>query len=79
MARFGACPAAAPTEAVLWWLAGLITVADWIGSDEDLFPPDGLLGEALREEHARMALCNIGWRAAALRPGLGFGELFPDF
>ena len=23
---------------VLWWLAGLTSVADWIGSDENLLP-----------------------------------------
>ena len=27
-------------DPILWSVAGLITLADWIGSDEDFFPPD---------------------------------------
>lgn len=36
MSRFGPLPdQPAPTNALLWFVAGLITVADWIGSDEN--------------------------------------------
>jgi CRISPR-associated endonuclease/helicase Cas3 len=39
---FGPLPENPPeSEAVLWFVAGLITVADWIGSDEDRFSPKG--------------------------------------
>ncbi len=79
MTRFGALPTTAPTEAMLWWLAGLITVADWIGSDEDLFPPDGSLPDSLRNQKATNALSAIRWQPAALRPGLSFGDLFAGF
>ena len=39
---FGALPALEIDQdaAVLWWLAGLTSVADWIGSDERFFPAD---------------------------------------
>lgn len=48
------------------WLAGLTSVADWIGSNQDWFPP-GERGETLAEhlhqagELANAALDEIGW------------------
>lgn len=77
--RFGTLPAQAPGEATLWWLAGLVTVADWIGSDETWFPPDGSLADDQRNAQAAAALNGIQWRSAALQPGLTFAELFPGF
>jgi CRISPR-associated endonuclease/helicase Cas3 len=79
VARFGALPAQTPTEAILWWVAGLITVADWIGSDETWFPPDGTLADDQRHGRATAALNGIQWHSAALRPSLTFAELFPGF
>ena len=38
--EFGPLPDEPPDEATLWFVAGLITVADWIGSDERHFPQD---------------------------------------
>ena len=35
---FGPLPNQPPDEAALWFAAGLIAVADWIGSDEGKFP-----------------------------------------
>lgn len=61
----------------LWLLAGLISVADWIGSNEAFFSP--ARGEPI--DHARQqaaqALANIGWpggslRATDFRPAFGF-------
>jgi CRISPR-associated endonuclease/helicase Cas3 len=53
------------------WLAGLTSVADWIGSNQEWFPP-GEAQEALTEYHqlsrerAKRALDHINW--AAFRP-----------
>ena len=50
----------------LAWLAGLTSVADWIGSNLEWFPP-GERGESLTEHHAKarllaeQALDAIGW------------------
>lgn len=70
---FGALPDTAtelrftPYHSDLWLLAGLITVADWIGSNETWFAPDrGLPLNAAREQ-ARAALAQIGWPGGKLR------------
>ncbi len=60
-------PRLAPHYSDLWLLAGLISVADWIGSNETWFPPDhGLLPDAARQQ-ARDALREIGWPGGKLR------------
>jgi len=61
----------------LWFLSGLISVADWIGSNEAWFPPDrGLsLGEA--RLRAREALGQIGWPGGGLKL-TSFREAFAD-
>lgn len=62
----------------LWWLAGLTSVADWIGSDERYFSPER------REENvdvlsvAKKALDQIGFIAPTLIKNLSFKSLF-DF
>jgi CRISPR-associated endonuclease/helicase Cas3 len=66
-------------ESDLWYLAGLITVADWIGSDERFFSPDRSpmqRTKAAARADARRALTEIGWRTCRLRPGLTFKDLF---
>ncbi|MCW5551078.1 MAG: CRISPR-associated helicase Cas3' [Verrucomicrobiae bacterium] len=72
-ALFGALPVTspdtrlAPHHSDLWLLAGLITVADWIGSNETWFAPDhGLPLEAARQQ-ARTALAQIGWPGGKLK------------
>ena len=59
-------------------MAGLITVADWIGSDERHFPQEARWGMVRRRERARSALAAIGWKRAAARRVGGFAELFPE-
>ena len=77
--EFGPLPEHPPdeNEATLWFVAGLITVADWIGSDERHFPQDARWDMAQRRERARSALDAIGWKRTAVREGVGFADLFP--
>jgi CRISPR-associated endonuclease/helicase Cas3 len=63
----------------LWWTAGLVTVADWIGSDEDFFCPgrgDGPAEPGRARAAARRALAQIGTDAPGLAPGRSFHDLF---
>lgn len=60
-------PRFAPYHSDLWLLAGLITVADWIGSNETWFSPkEGLPLQAARSR-ACDALRQIGWPGGKLR------------
>ena len=75
--RFGALPELPlPTEAMLWFVAGLMTVADWIGSDESCFNPEGGNPDSAAQT-ARNAVQRIGWRPVQFRVDRAFGELFP--
>jgi CRISPR-associated endonuclease/helicase Cas3 len=74
-ALFGPLPNRGPVPAIiagrddpsLWLLAGLITVADWIGSNEIFFSPThGLPVDATRQA-ASSALAQIGWPGGRLR------------
>ncbi len=58
-------------------IAGLLCVADWIASDEKLFP-DASAGDDpdLLEESAAKALELCGWRNPSFRKGLSFADLF---
>jgi CRISPR-associated endonuclease/helicase Cas3 len=78
---FGALPAVppetrlAPHHTDLWLLAGLITVADWIGSNEAWFSPArGLPLDGAREA-ARHAVAQIGWPGGRLK-AVDFGAAF---
>jgi CRISPR-associated endonuclease/helicase Cas3 len=77
--EFGPLPDQPPdeNEATLWYVAGLISVADWIGSDERHFPQGANWDMTQRRECARSALDAIGWKRAAVREEVGFAELFP--
>lgn len=61
---------------VLWCTAGLVTLADWIGSDETFFPPDKELEEEILRKQAEKAVDAIGLGLPPVTPGLTFGEIF---
>jgi len=77
--EFGSPPGAEPGEATLWLAAGLITVADWIGSDEARFPQGGQENSAERRRRAAWAVADLGWNPVNVRTGLGFEDLFPAY
>jgi CRISPR-associated endonuclease/helicase Cas3 len=62
----------------LWWLGGLTSVADWIGSDERFFPPERRTGDEDVSSLARSALDTIGIRKTEFVPNLSFHDLFHD-
>ena len=66
-------------EPAVWCLAGLISVADWIGSNERFFGPpanDQQRGHEEAKGNAKRAVADIGWGAYRVRPGLTFADLF---
>jgi len=63
-------------SAHLWWLAGLISVADWIGSDETYFPADQDLDLNESKQRAQDAVKAIGFALPEPRSGLDFKKLF---
>jgi CRISPR-associated endonuclease/helicase Cas3 len=67
--RFG------PAHSDLWLLAGLVTVADWIGSNEAFFPVDRGLPSEESRQRAAQALAAIGWPGGELRM-TSFSEAF---
>jgi len=72
MAIFGPLPTSppnpelAPAHSDLWFFAGLVTVADWIGSNEFFFPPDRGLSVEESRCRALNALATIGWPGGKL-------------
>lgn len=70
---------AEPPESAVWYLAGLISVADWIGSDERFFSPaasDQQRSHEAAKGDAKRAVADIGWGAYRVRPGLALADLF---
>lgn len=61
----------------LWWLAGLTSVADWIGSDERFFPGVSIAAKEDVALIARHALDSIGLFSPPLNRGLTFEQIFP--
>jgi CRISPR-associated endonuclease/helicase Cas3 len=89
---FGVLPTARPQScdhAVAMYLAGLVSVADWIGSNNDFFPylagdwrqlPTVMPQDYLRTatEQAKRALRHLGWSVwRQPEATLGFSQLFP--
>lgn len=71
--RFGALSG---DSAAIWWLAGLTSVADWIGSDERFFLPDAADGDVEAPVLARHALDSIGFFPPEITAGLAFKQIF---
>ncbi len=68
---------AGTTSSQIKALAGLVTVADWIGSDERYFPAEGLREDDHRlDRRAGEALAECGWGETAFRRDLSFGDVF---
>ena len=74
---FGPLPISPPSDELsdLWLLAGLITVADWIGSNESWFSATEVLSLDGARSKASEALRQIGWPGGALRH-TGFADAF---
>jgi CRISPR-associated endonuclease/helicase Cas3 len=78
IAELGPLPGQPPDDATIWFVAGLITIADWIGSDERHFPLDARWDVPERRRRAQTALATIHWRSVEVRQLTGFAELFPE-
>ncbi len=77
---FGPLPSQTPAtnDADLWCVAGLISVADWIGSNDAFFPSDRELSLDESRRRAEAALEQIGWGRAKLREA-SFERLFNNY
>ncbi len=76
--EFGSLPNMPPGDAALWFVAGLITIADWIGSDEKNFPQNASWDTQERRRQAKTALARIDWRPFRAKQLNAFGDLFPE-
>lgn len=82
-------PPRCPDNALAMWLAGLVSVADWIGSDTTYFgyalpdpaaPPPDLAGYlAATRGKAELALRRLGWSGwTPTGEAISFARLFPN-
>ena len=62
----------------LWWIAGLTTIADWIGSDERFFPADKPIDPEIVKDRIRSAIKELGLGRLSLRLNLTFRQQFKD-
>lgn len=62
----------------LWWLAGLTSVSDWIGSDENFFPAESGVMETNATTIAQRAIATTGFVTPSVMAGLSFHDLFHD-
>jgi CRISPR-associated endonuclease/helicase Cas3 len=76
---FGPLPDQPADEAELWFHAGLISVADWLGSNEDFFPLHVALDLQESRHRSRQALDAIGWESPHIKKGLPFDALFENY
>ncbi len=79
---FSACPKEIKTsleDPFIWWLAGLTSVADWIGSDERFFSAAPFEDKQKREQIAAQALASIGLNPPEVKPGISFEKIFGFF
>lgn len=72
------------SQEVSWWIAGLAVLADWIGSNADIFTYRDLPSTTLpdywlqAQSLARTALSQSGVLPAERQAGRSFSELFPS-
>ncbi|HEU18154.1 MAG TPA: CRISPR-associated helicase Cas3' [Deltaproteobacteria bacterium] len=64
------------TDAVIPWLMGLTSVADWIGSDEINFPVDKGLHKKEAKKSAKQAIEKIGLYKPQIKENLSFENIF---
>ncbi|SDP57718.1 CRISPR-associated endonuclease/helicase Cas3 [Desulforhopalus singaporensis] len=62
------------STSIIWWLAGLTTVADWIGSNERFFSAESSPQDS--RATALHAIQSIGFVPPRLQPDLSFYEIF---
>jgi CRISPR-associated endonuclease/helicase Cas3 len=79
MAAFGPLPSEPGDEAARWMTGGLITVADWIASDEKLFPQTWTGSLDKRRQRAHASLAAVRWESPMVKTGLDFASLFLAF
>ncbi len=60
----------------LWFNAGLVTVADWLASDEISFPPSMELDATTIRERAAAQLDRVGFQPVACLPDKKFSDIF---
>jgi CRISPR-associated endonuclease/helicase Cas3 len=70
----------AGNEATEWLLAGLITLADWLGSDENNFSPEnhGRLDKSTQRARADEVVKRLELGEAKLAGGKGFEQVFAN-
>lgn len=61
---------------LFWWIAGLISVADWIGSNEDFFPASIETKTSESIEIAEGAFKSVGLGVLDIKQGLSFEDIF---
>ena len=72
----GSAVEVSPESPALWWLAGLTSVADWIGSDERYFPAESSDTCVDIPLTSQKALNEIGLLPPGINKNLSFEELF---
>lgn len=76
---FGALPDEdASSDAVKWLVAGLITVSDWLGSDEKVFSEEGCKSVSKEYQRARAEefICRLELAGSVIDGGKKFEEVF---
>ncbi len=73
---FGPLPDQPGEPASVWFQAGMVTIADWLGSNVDFFPLLSAWDLKERRRRARQALDLIGWKLPRVRNSVTFEVLF---
>ncbi len=74
--RYGPLPDESITAETRDLIAGIVTVADWIASDEDFFPSEGLPPGTDIAAQAANAVRECGFRTPVIEDGLSFEQVF---